>query len=97
MSLILIMVAAASLADPAPTPVPTPTPVVAPSTRVSGVSVTAPLPDGDKVVCKTTAVTGTRFPTKTCATKAQWAARKQDDRDYLDSMLMEGLRRPDPK
>jgi hypothetical protein len=40
----------------------------------------APAPDQDKIICRSTQITGSRFHKRLCATKAQWAEfqRKQD-------------------
>ena len=54
----------ASAADPTP-PAAT---AAAPATMAKPVNVV----DGDKVVCKSIAQTGTRFPKKVCLTKSEW-------------------------
>jgi hypothetical protein len=40
----------------------------------------------DKIVCITTEVTGSLFPKKQCATRAQWEALKQDSQDLHTDM-----------
>jgi hypothetical protein len=85
MNLIMMMVVVATLATQAPAP--TPTSVAA----TTAAAASTPLKDGDKLVCKSIAVTGTRFTSKVCATKDQWAGRTQDGRDYADHMSRVGL------
>ncbi|MBW8812983.1 MAG: hypothetical protein JF588_06115 [Caulobacterales bacterium] len=41
--------------------------------------------DPNKLVCKKEPVLGSRMPTRTCMTQAEWDARKQDSRDQLDA------------
>ncbi len=54
-------------------------------------STTAPADDGDTVVCKSIEVTGTRFSTRECKTKTQWADITRNARDYVDrSTMMKG-------
>ncbi len=48
-------------------------------------------PDTDPMVCKSIAVTGTRFPTKVCARKSEWADRSQAAREYADHMSRTGM------
>jgi hypothetical protein len=43
-------------------------------------------PDKDRQICKTEALAGSRVPKKVCATKAEWDARRQDDKEQLDKM-----------
>ncbi len=40
--------------------------------------------DKDRMVCKTEALAGSRVPKKVCATKGEWDARRQADRDQLE-------------
>ena len=40
--------------------------------------------DKDRMICKTEALAGSRVPKKVCATKSEWDARRQDDRDQLE-------------
>jgi hypothetical protein len=54
----------ASAADPTPAAATT-TPPAVPAKPVNVI-------DGDTVVCKSLAQTGTRFPKKVCLTKAEW-------------------------
>jgi len=42
--------------------------------------------DKERQICKTEALAGSRVPKKVCATKAEWEARRQDDREQLDKM-----------
>lgn len=52
----------------------------------TGVPSSAPTPSADDqtVVCKTIAVTGTRFPTQECRTKGAWAAQTAAARDFVN-------------
>lgn len=45
---------------------------------------TAPSSDDEKVVCKTIAVTGTRFGSQICHTKHEWAVEAQAARDFTN-------------
>ena len=77
MSVLLIIGLAAALqtapgSDPA-----TATPPPAPA---------AVAPDDDKVVCHSRAVTGTRFATKICKTKREWAEQTRHDQDAVNDM-----------
>ncbi len=40
--------------------------------------------DKDRMICKTEALAGSRVPKKVCATKSEWDARRQEDRDQLE-------------
>jgi hypothetical protein len=62
---------AAPASDNAPTAVSTPA------------TAAAPVADGDKVTCKTIAVTGTRFGTQVCHSKREWADMAQSAHDYV--------------
>lgn len=42
--------------------------------------------DKDRQICKTEPLAGSRVPKKVCATKAEWDARRQDDKEQLDKM-----------
>jgi len=50
--------------------------------------------DDDKVVCKNEQVTGTRFSTRTCHTKHDWAQIEQDSRDELMNQQSQSFRNP---
>ena len=67
-------------ADPTPTAATT----VAPAAAAKPVNVV----DGDKVVCKSIAQTGTRFPKKVCLTKSEWF--------YEHTSAMDALRNNHP-
>lgn len=59
---------------------PSPAPV-APAPAATAVAAS----DDDKMVCKSSAQTGTRFKVRTCRTKAEWAAmREQQLRDAAE-------------
>jgi len=78
MSVLLIIGLAAALqtapaSDPAAASAPPPAPAVA-------------APDDDKVVCHNRPVTGTRFPTKICKTKREWAEQTRHDQDAVNDM-----------
>lgn len=51
-----------------------------------------PAKDPNKIICKSKAKTGTRFPTKTCRTRAEWEqiaeAAKRDAKDVLDQPII---------
>jgi hypothetical protein len=42
-----------------------------------------PGPSDDDIVCKSEAVTGTRFPTRICQTRRQWKELETSSSDYL--------------
>ena len=46
-----------------------------------------PSVDGDKLVCKVEAKTGSRFPTKTCRTKAEWEQIRMQHQRELKEMI----------
>lgn len=62
---------------PASNPPPSPPPA---STNTASASDA----DSQKMVCKTIEVTGTRFPTRECRTKQQWAEMQAAAREYVD-------------
>jgi hypothetical protein len=71
--------------------------VVAPSSTPA--SATAPpkaaeAADDDKVVCKSQQVTGTRFSTRICHTKHDWAQIEKDSRDELMDQQSQSFRNP---
>jgi cytochrome c5 len=85
MSSVLYVAAAAILlaqngspAAPSPSPAPA---VIAPAAPATP----AATPDGDKIICKTIETTGSRFSTRECATKDQWAERTRQARDFVDA------------
>jgi hypothetical protein len=47
----------------------------------------------DKMVCKSEAVIGSRFPKKICMTTAQWLQQEQDAKKMLERL--QGARLPD--
>ena len=53
---------------------------------------------GSKLVCKSEAKTGTRFPKKTCMTKAEWDAATEQSRkdasELIDKQLTDLRRLP---
>lgn len=53
----------------------------------------APMSKGDPNarICKTTPVIGTRVPSRTCMTRAQWQERSRQDRQDLESQQRSGL------
>jgi hypothetical protein len=73
--------------------------VVSPS--ATEVSAPAPTPgktvavnDEDKVVCKSEQVTGSRFSTRICHTKHEWAQIEKDSRDELMDQQSQSFRNP---
>lgn len=62
-----------ALADPAAVQAPT-----TPPAKVEKAS------DADQVICKSEAVTGTRFTTRVCRTKGQWEEDAREARDYVN-------------
>lgn len=86
----LILAAAFSLAATtalADVPPPAGTPAVAPATA------TAPAPaPAEKLICKTKMRTGSRFPEKTCMTKAQWDDLWAKSRDTTNNAQLRGYR-----
>lgn len=59
-------------------------PESAPTTVSTPATATPPMVDGDKVVCKSVEVTGTRFPEQRCHTKREWADMTQAARDFTN-------------
>lgn len=47
--------------------------------------------DPSERVCKTRAVIGSRVPTRTCMTRAEWEARAKQDRADLEAAQRSGL------
>ena len=84
-SMAYFVVAGVLLAQSAVAPTPSPeAPPASPS--AAAVASSAPkAPDGDTIVCKTIENTGTRFPTRQCATKDQWAERTRQAREFVDA------------
>ena len=72
-----LMMAASSPSAPAATET---TPPAAAATPVTPVAKS----DKDRMICKTEALAGSRVPKKVCATKSEWDARRQEDRDQLE-------------
>ncbi len=93
MKSLLVLVTLASLggvtlpamADPAAGPSPT----VAPPVKTDATPATA---DPDKLICKSKAKTGSRFPERTCMTKAQWDDLWAKSRDNTNNAQMRGYR-----
>jgi len=88
--LLLTLAAAASVAtaviaaeDPTPSAVPAavPAPVAAPTTKK----------DPNERICKTSPVIGTRVPSRTCMTRAEWEERARTDRQDLEASQRGGL------
>jgi hypothetical protein len=65
-----------------------PTPAAAATTPPAATAKQVNVIDGDTVVCKSIAQTGTRFPKKVCLTKADWA--------YQHSSAVDALRNNHP-
>lgn len=83
------LLATPALADPAAGGASTPavTPAATPATAP------APAPDDpNKLICKTKAKTGSRFPEKTCMTKAQWDELWGKSRDVTTRDQLRGYR-----
>jgi hypothetical protein len=85
--IVLLSVLAALMApSTVDTPGAPPPPQPAQAAPIGNVNVTAPTQQADDQtpVCKYIAVTGTRFPTRQCRTKAEWTAEAQAARDFVD-------------
>ncbi len=81
---------AAALLDAQPAPAAAATsamPAAAPNKAVE-------VADEDKVVCKSQQVTGTRFSSRTCHTKRDWAQIEKDARDALADQQSQSYRNP---
>jgi hypothetical protein len=76
------LLAATPAAD---TPAPPASGAAAPQSSSAPAKKTA-FANDDQVVCVTTEVTGSLFPKKQCATRAQWAQLKQDSQDLHTDM-----------
>lgn len=82
---------AAAIAAVAPGSAPVSSPrVETPVASTGAAAVATNTPDADAMVCKSIAVTGTRFPTKVCARKSEWAERARSGREYADRMSRVG-------
>jgi len=73
--------------------------IVAPSGAPASAPASAPAKvgesnDDDKVVCKSLDVTGSRFKTRVCHTKQQWAQIEKDSRDELMNQQSQSFRNP---
>ncbi len=68
-------------AQPAEAPKPDPSAKAAPEAAVK---------DEDKVVCRRTAITGSKFKKKICATRKEWAALSQRGGDTAREMQRRG-------
>ena len=87
--LLLTLVAAASIATavaaedqtPPTAPEAVPAPVAAPASKK----------DPNERICKTSPVIGTRVPSRTCMTRADWEARAKADRADLEAAQRSGL------
>lgn len=67
MSLIFTVLAVSATAQAADQVNTTPTTIATPAT-----SIAAPVDDGDKIICRNEAITGSHFTQKVCAKKSQW-------------------------
>jgi cytochrome c5 len=70
---------------------------VAPSTTPASAAAATPakaVDDEDKVVCKSQQVTGSRFSTRICHTKHEWAQIEKDSRDELMDQQSQSFRNP---
>ncbi|MHB8286241.1 MAG: hypothetical protein ACYDD1_16410 [Caulobacteraceae bacterium] len=56
----------------------------APSPMPQQVASAKPVDDGDKVLCKTTAETGSHFSSKVCRPKRDWLAMQKAGKDTAD-------------
>lgn len=88
--LLITLAAAASIATaalaaegPTPSAVPAavPAPVAAPTIKK----------DPNERICKTSPVIGTRVPSRTCMTRAEWEERARTDRQDLEASQRGGL------
>ena len=79
-----ILTLAAAVAIAASTPAAGAAPV-APEGAAQAAPAAKPV-DKDRQICKTEPLAGSRVPKKVCATKAEWDARRQDDKEQLDKM-----------
>jgi hypothetical protein len=64
------------------------------SATAAGSAKTAAVADDDKIVCKSEQVTGTRFSTRVCHTKHEWAQIEKDSRDELMDQQSQSYRNP---
>jgi hypothetical protein len=72
---------------------------VAPSATASSAPAATPAKavaadDDDKVVCKSQQVTGTRFSSRVCHSKRDWAQIEKDARDELMDQQSQSYRNP---
>ena len=86
----LILAAALSLAA-TPVLADAPAPTGAPAAAPAPAPTPAPAP-ADKLICKTKMKTGSRFPEKTCMTKAQWDDLWAKSRDITNNAQLRGYR-----
>jgi hypothetical protein len=88
----IVAIIAAALMDAQPAaavvaPSATPASAAAPPKAVAAA-------DDDKVICKSEQVTGTRFSTRVCHTKHDWAQIEKDSRDELMDQQSQSYRNP---
>jgi invasion protein IalB len=88
----MIAILAAVLLDAQPaaaTAAPSATPASAPAATPAKAA-----DDDDKVICKSQKVTGSRFSTRICHTKHEWAQIEKDSRDELMDQQSQSFRNP---
>ncbi|MEM1052198.1 MAG: hypothetical protein AAGI28_08895 [Pseudomonadota bacterium] len=76
-------------APPAPEPVQEASKVSSSDTRVAATEEPA-VSDDDKVICRRTAVTGSRFKKRICATRKEWESLRVRSRDAAQEMQNRG-------
>jgi hypothetical protein len=89
LSAALCIAAGPAFADPAPAGGAAPS-ATTPDTPPTGAP---PAPaDAEKLICKSKAKTGSRFPERTCMTKAQWEELWAKSRDITSNAQVRGYR-----
>jgi hypothetical protein len=78
---LLLTAAAPAVAQPVDAPVPAPGTATSPAAGAVGVD------DGDRLVCRSVRVTGSRFPERECKTKRERAAEQENAKRGVDKFI----------
>lgn len=80
-----LLAAGSALADPTASP-------TEPAVATPAADPATPPAPAEKLICKTKAKTGSRFPERTCMTKAQWEELNAKARDITNNAQLRGYR-----
>ena len=90
MSLVLFAMAAALAQTPTDASAPKPAASVTSADAKAAKPTVVKAGGDDEVICRSIAVTGTRFPQRFCMTKATWDSQGQDARDIVNGFQKAG-------